>query len=48
MASVCSRSGIGDDVRLLTRNRLAGDIPRVARGIGALPIDEVVLGGEAA
>ena len=36
----------GDDVRLLTRNRLARDIPRVTRAIRALPVSEVVLDGE--
>src|SRR6187401_2458151 len=36
----------GDQVRLLTRNRLARDIPRVARAIRALPVDDVVLDGE--
>lgn len=36
----------GDEVRLLTRNRLARDIPGVARAIRALPVEEVVLDGE--
>ena len=36
----------GDDVRLLSRNRLARDIPHVARAIRALPVAEVVLDGE--
>jgi ATP-dependent DNA ligase len=36
----------GRDVRLLTRNRLARDIPRVARAIRALPVSEIVLDGE--
>jgi ATP-dependent DNA ligase len=36
----------GDHVRLLTRNRLARDIPQVSRAIRALPVDEVVLDGE--
>jgi ATP-dependent DNA ligase len=36
----------GAQVRLLTRNRLARDIPRVARAILALPVDDVVLDGE--
>lgn len=34
------------DVRLLTRNRLSRDLPRVARAIRALRVDEVVLDGE--
>ncbi|HSJ16359.1 MAG TPA: hypothetical protein VK939_18270 [Longimicrobiales bacterium] len=36
----------GDEVRLLTRNRLARDIPHVARAIRTLPVNEVVLDGE--
>jgi ATP-dependent DNA ligase len=36
----------GDVVRLLSRNRLARDIPHVTRAILALPLDEVVLDGE--
>ena len=36
----------GHDVRLLTRNRLPRDIPRVARAIRALPVSDVVLDGE--
>ena len=36
----------GSDVRLLTRNRLPRDIPRVARAIRALPVSEIVLDGE--
>jgi ATP-dependent DNA ligase len=38
----------GDAVRLLTRNRLARELPHVARAIRALPVREVVLDGEAA
>ena len=36
----------GDAVRLLTRNRLPRDLPRVARAIRALPVEEIVLDGE--
>jgi bifunctional non-homologous end joining protein LigD len=36
----------GDDVRLLTRNRLTRDLPGVARAIRALPVREIVLDGE--
>ena len=34
------------DVRLLTRNRLPRDLPRVARAIRALPVEDIVLDGE--
>jgi bifunctional non-homologous end joining protein LigD len=36
----------GDQVRLLTRNRLPRDIPRVARALRALPVGDIVLDGE--
>src|SRR5688572_6721925 len=36
----------GDQVRLLTRNRLTRDIPRVARAIRALRVSDLVLDGE--
>jgi ATP-dependent DNA ligase len=36
----------GDVVRLLTRNRLARELPHVARAVRALPVREVVLDGE--
>src|SRR5688500_4681397 len=36
----------GDDVRLLTRNRLPRGIPRVERAIRALPVRDAVLDGE--
>ena len=36
----------GDDVRLLSRNRLARDMPRVKSAIRALPVREIVLDGE--
>jgi bifunctional non-homologous end joining protein LigD len=36
----------GDDVRLLTRNRLPRELPHVARAIRALPARELVLDGE--
>ena len=36
----------GNEVRLLTRNRLPRDLPRVARAIRALPVSDVVLDGE--
>ena len=36
----------GAAVRLLTRNRLPRELPRVARAIRALPVDEIVLDGE--
>lgn len=36
----------GRDVRLLTRNRLPRDLPRVAHAIRTLRVDEVVLDGE--
>jgi bifunctional non-homologous end joining protein LigD len=36
----------GDDVRLLSRNRLPQDCPRVARQIAALPVRDVILDGE--
>ena len=36
----------GDQVRLLTRNRLPRDLPRVADAIRALPVRDVVLDGE--
>ena len=36
------------NVRLLTRNRLTRDIPRLARAIRALPVHELVLDGESA
>ena len=36
----------GDDVRLLTRNRLPRGLPRVAGAIRALPVRDVVLDGE--
>jgi bifunctional non-homologous end joining protein LigD len=36
----------GTDVRLFSRNRLAQDIPSLARAIAALPADELILDGE--
>jgi bifunctional non-homologous end joining protein LigD len=36
----------GSDVRLLSRNRLPRDSPRVAQQIAALPLREVILDGE--
>jgi DNA ligase D-like protein (predicted ligase) len=36
----------GDDVRLLSRNRLPRELPHVARAIRALPVRELVLDGE--
>jgi bifunctional non-homologous end joining protein LigD len=36
----------GDDVRLLSRNRLAQDCPAVAREIASLPVRDVILDGE--
>src|SRR5688500_4909941 len=36
----------GKSVRLLSRNRLLQDIPEVAKAIGALPVDNVILDGE--
>jgi bifunctional non-homologous end joining protein LigD len=36
----------GDDVRLLTRNRLPRDLPRVADAIRGLPVTQIVLDGE--
>jgi len=36
----------GGDVRLLSRNRLAQHVPRVAERIAALPLREVILDGE--
>src|SRR5690606_32595700 len=36
----------GERVRLLSRNRLPQDAPRVAREIAALPVPDVVLDGE--
>ena len=38
----------GDDVRLLSRNRLPlnGSYPAVVRAIAALPVDDVILDGE--
>jgi ATP-dependent DNA ligase len=36
----------GGDVRLLSRNRLPQDCPRVARQIAALPVSEAILDGE--
>jgi DNA ligase D-like protein (predicted ligase) len=37
----------GRDVRLFSRNRLPQDVPRFAEAIAALPVDEVILDGEA-
>jgi bifunctional non-homologous end joining protein LigD len=36
----------GKSVRLLSRNRLPQDIPEVAKGIAALPVENVILDGE--
>jgi len=36
----------GDDVRLLTRNRLPRDLPQIEQAIRQLPLDEVILDGE--
>ncbi|HMC78809.1 MAG TPA: hypothetical protein VKH34_16790 [Vicinamibacterales bacterium] len=36
----------GAEVRLLSRNRLPQNIPRLAEAIAALPVDEVILDGE--
>src|SRR5438046_1470976 len=36
----------GADVRLLSRNRLPQNLPRLAEAIAALPVDEVILDGE--
>ena len=36
----------GDDVRLLSRNRLPQHIPRLAEAIARLPVDELILDGE--
>src|SRR5215210_3703658 len=36
----------GPDVRLLSRNRLAQQIPRVADAIAALPVNDAILDGE--
>src|SRR5258708_15284138 len=36
----------GTDVKLLSRNRLAKDIPAVAEAIAHLPVGDVVLDGE--
>jgi bifunctional non-homologous end joining protein LigD len=36
----------GTDVRLYSRNRLPQDLPALARAIGNLPVDEVILDGE--
>src|SRR5262249_38212883 len=38
----------GGGVRLLSRNRLPQHMPAIARAIAALPLDDLVLGGEAA
>ncbi|HUF51279.1 MAG TPA: hypothetical protein VMN60_10620, partial [Longimicrobiales bacterium] len=38
----------GDEVRLLSRNRLPRHLPHVAAAIRALPVNDVVLDGEAA
>ena len=38
----------GADVRLYSRNRLPQDLPAVARAVGRLPADEVILDGEVA
>jgi len=38
----------GPDVRLLSRNRLPQNIPRVAHAIANLPVHDVILDGEAA
>src|SRR4029450_423243 len=54
-AGTCERKGDGirllafrrgSEVRLLSRNRLPQDCPRVARQIAALPVSEVILDGE--
>jgi ATP-dependent DNA ligase len=37
----------GDDVRLYSRNRLPQDMPALARAVANLPVDEVILDGEA-
>ncbi|MGH7445789.1 MAG: non-homologous end-joining DNA ligase [Longimicrobiales bacterium] len=36
----------GDDVRLLTRNRLPRRLPHVAHAIASLPVDKIILDGE--
>ena len=36
----------GADVRLYSRNRLPQNLPAIARAIGDLPVDEVILDGE--
>jgi ATP-dependent DNA ligase len=36
----------GTDVRLYSRNRLPQNLPAIARAIGSLPVDEVILDGE--
>lgn len=36
----------GDDVRLLSRNRLPQDIPRLAEAIAKLPVKDLILDGE--
>jgi ATP-dependent DNA ligase len=36
----------GREVRLLSRNRLAQHLPRIAEAVRALPVDDVVLDGE--
>src|SRR5688500_10102600 len=38
----------GDDVRLLSRNQLPQDCPRVAQQVAALPVENVILDGELA
>ncbi len=36
----------GKNVRLYSRNRLAQDLPAVARAVASLPVDQVILDGE--
>jgi ATP-dependent DNA ligase len=38
----------GNDVRLFSRNRLAREVPAVARAIARLPVDEAIVDGELA
>src|SRR5436305_12771655 len=38
----------GDEVRLYSRNRLPQNLPAIARAIRALPVENLILDGEAA